>query len=59
MLDVKVLVGELVTEDGLATGSLSTRLVPAIVISAPGETYIAASEVTTLGHEATDHTVEL
>lgn len=59
MLDGEVLVGELVTEDGLPTGALSAVLALVLVTLPPSVTYIAASEVTTLGHEASDHTVEL
>lgn len=60
MTELEVLVGELLTVDGAATGTLSlsvsfTRLDVNEYLT---RTYVAAGEVTTLKHELGDDTVE-
>ena len=67
MGDFEVLIGELLTVDGLATGALFNRNGLAIVSSwktiakRKGNwiAYVATGEVTTLEHELGDDTVEL
>lgn len=58
---LEVLVGELLTVDGLATSALRSRLLVGC-LGERGEvgcTYVALGEVTTLEHELGNHTVEL
>jgi len=66
VLVLEVLVGELVTVDGLATGTLFNRHSLAVEPQGKqltkgrvgGVAYVVAGEVTTLEHELGDHTVE-
>jgi hypothetical protein len=55
--ELEVLVGELLTIDGLATGALNMSVM--FLWSDHVYTYVATGEVTTLEHEVGDHTVEL
>jgi hypothetical protein len=57
VLDLEVLIGELLAVDRLSTSALKLWL-DDVVSTVQRTTYITAGEVTTLGHETTDYTVE-
>lgn len=54
----EVLIGELLTVDGAATGTLYSSVSASVMNVNCQETHVAAGEVTTLKHELRDDTVE-
>lgn len=58
MLELEVLIGKLLTVDGLASGTLQSGELDDLGRKSRGLTYVTTGEVTTLEHEVGDDSVE-